>query len=140
MVLTKSSITILIDDLIFDWWDGIIISKRVRVMKSENPPFEINERIMADVIEIAELVGRASVSSKISTNPTLRRTNRIRTIYSSLAIEQNTLDIEQVTAILSGKTAERACFDDGIAEELYVWGFAGPSGVQIYSKQIKNSL
>ena len=44
------------------------------------------------------------------------------------------------TAILSGKTAERACFDDGIAEELYVWGFAGPSGVQIYSKQIKNSL
>lgn len=93
----------MIDDLIFDWWNGIIISKRVRVMKSENPPFEINERIMADVIEIAELVGRASVSSKISTNPTLRRTNRIRTIYSSLAIEQNTLDIEQVTAILSGK-------------------------------------
>ena len=41
---------------------------------------------------------------------------------------------------VSGKTAERACFDDGIAEELYVWGFAGPSGVQIYSKQIKNSL
>ena len=40
----------------------------------------------------------------------------------------------------SGKTAERACFDDGIAEELCVWGFAGPSGVQIYSKQIKNSL
>lgn len=103
MVLTKSSITNLIDDLIFDWWNGIIISKRVRVMKSENPTFEINERIMADVIEIAELVGRASVSSKISTNPTLRRTNRIRTIYSSLAIEQNTLDIEQVTAILSGK-------------------------------------
>ena len=44
------------------------------------------------------------------------------------------------TAILSSKTAERACFDDGIAEELCVWGFAGPSGVQIYSKQIKNSL
>lgn len=36
-------------------------------------------------------------------NPTLRRTNRIQTIYSSLAIEQNTLDIEQVTAVLSGK-------------------------------------
>ena len=31
------------------------------------------------------------------------RTNRIRTIYSSLAIEQNSLDIEQVTAVLSGK-------------------------------------
>ncbi|MFQ9221558.1 MAG: Fic family protein [Clostridia bacterium] len=58
---------------------------------------------MADVIEIAELVGRVSVTDKISMNPTLRRTNRIQTIYSSLAIEQNTLDIEQVTAVLSGK-------------------------------------
>ncbi len=72
-------------------------------MKNKKPPFEINEKIMADVIEIAELVGRVSVGSDISTNPTLRRTNRIRTIYSSLAIEQNTLDIEQVTALLSGK-------------------------------------
>ena len=58
---------------------------------------------MADVIDIAELVGRVSVTDKISMNPTLRRTNRIQTIYSSLAIEQNTLDIEQVTAVLSGK-------------------------------------
>ena len=72
-------------------------------MTNKQPPFEINERIMADVIEIAELVGRVSVTDKISMNPTLRRTNRIQTIYSSLAIEQNTLDIEQVTAVLSGK-------------------------------------
>ena len=72
-------------------------------MSNKQPPFEINERIMADVIEIAELVGRVSVTDKISMNPTLRRTNRIQTIYSSLAIEQNTLDIEQVTAVLSGK-------------------------------------
>ena len=72
-------------------------------MTNKQPPFEINECIMADVIEIAELVGRVSVTDKISMNPTLRRTNRIQTIYSSLAIEQNTLDIEQVTAVLSGK-------------------------------------
>ena len=72
-------------------------------MTNKQPPYEINERIMADVIEIAELVGRVSVTDKISMNPTLRRTNRIQTIYSSLAIEQNTLDIEQVTAVLSGK-------------------------------------
>lgn len=72
-------------------------------MTNKQPPFEINERIMTDVIDIAELVGRVSVTDKISMNPTLRRTNRIRTIYSSLAIEQNTLDIEQVTAVLSGK-------------------------------------
>jgi Fic family protein len=35
--------------------------------------------------------------------PRLRRENRIRTIHSSLAIEQNTLSLEQVTAILDGK-------------------------------------
>ena len=46
-------------------------------MTNKQPPFEINERIMADVIEIAELVGRVSVTDKISMNPTLRRTNRI---------------------------------------------------------------
>ena len=72
-------------------------------MKNTKPPFEINKKIIKDVIEIAELVGRVSIDNQISSNPTLRRTNRIRTIYSSLAIEQNTLDIEQVTAILSGK-------------------------------------
>lgn len=72
-------------------------------MKNKKPPFEINEKIMSDVIEIAELVGKASIKNNVSQNPTLRRTNRIRTIYSSLKIEQNTLDIEQVTALLSGK-------------------------------------
>ena len=39
-------------------------------MTNKQPPFEINERIMADVIEIAELVGRVSVTDKISMNPT----------------------------------------------------------------------
>ena len=41
--------------------------------------------------------------SGLSANPMLRRTNRIRSIYSSLAIEQNTLSLEQVTAVLNGK-------------------------------------
>ena len=39
-------------------------------MKNNKPPFEINEKIMADVIEIAELVGRVSIGNQISTNPT----------------------------------------------------------------------
>ena len=33
----------------------------------------------------------------------MRRSNRIRTIHGSLAIEQNTLSLEQVTAVLGGK-------------------------------------
>ena len=72
-------------------------------MKHKKPPFEINEKMLSDVIEIAELVGKVSIGSGIAVNPVLRRTNRIRSIYSSLAIEQNTLDLDQVTAVLSGK-------------------------------------
>lgn len=72
-------------------------------MTNKQPPFEITEQILTEVAEISELVGKASVKSSISRDPTLRRTNRIRTVYSSLAIEQNTLDIEQVCAVISGK-------------------------------------
>ena len=72
-------------------------------MRNRKPPFEITTAILDEVAEIAELVGHVNASLGLSTNPTLRRTNRIRTIYSSLAIEQNTLSLEQVTAVLSGK-------------------------------------
>lgn len=72
-------------------------------MRNKKPPFEITTSILDEIAEIAELVGHVNASLGLSTNPTLRRTNRIRTIYSSLAIEQNTLSLEQVTAVLSGK-------------------------------------
>ena len=72
-------------------------------MRSKKPPFEITNTILDEIAEIAELVGHVNASLGLSTNPTLRRTNRIRTIYSSLAIEQNTLSLEQVTAVLNGK-------------------------------------
>ena len=55
------------------------------------------------VAEITELVVKLSAISSLSTNPTLRRSNRIRTIHGSLTIEQNTLSLEQVTAVLNGK-------------------------------------
>ena len=55
------------------------------------------------VAEIAELLGKLNVTDALSSNPTLRRSNRIRTIHGSLAIEQNTLSLEQVTAVLNGK-------------------------------------
>ena len=72
-------------------------------MYNKKTPFEITDTILNAVEEIAELVGQVSVVDGLTTNPTLRRTNRIRTIYSSLAIEQNTLSLEQVTAVLNGK-------------------------------------
>ena len=72
-------------------------------MKHKKPPFEITNQIIDYVAEIAELVGRLTATSPLSTSPTLRRANRIRTIHGSLAIEQNTLSLEQVTAVLNGK-------------------------------------
>lgn len=72
-------------------------------MRNRKPPFEITNQMIDRVAEIAELVGRLSAASALSTNPTLRRSNRIRTIHGSLAIEQNTLSLEQMTAVLNGK-------------------------------------
>lgn len=72
-------------------------------MRNRKPPFEITTAILDDIAEIAELVGHVNALQDLSANPTLRRTNRIRTIYSSLAIEQNTLSLDQVTAVLNGK-------------------------------------
>ena len=72
-------------------------------MKNKKPPFEITNAIIGYVAEIAELVGRLTSTNQLSANPTLRRTNRVRTIHGSLAIEQNTLTLEQVTAVLNGK-------------------------------------
>lgn len=70
----------------------------------KKPPFEITNKIVYLIAEIAELVGKLTSTSQLSTSPMLRRTNRIRTIHGSLAIEQNTLSLEQVTAVINGKT------------------------------------
>ncbi len=72
-------------------------------MYNQKPPFEITNAILDEIAQIAELVGQVHMASGLSANPTLRRTNRIRSIHASLAIEQNTLTLEQVTAVLNGK-------------------------------------
>ncbi|WP_219336561.1 Fic family protein [Alloscardovia macacae] len=53
--------------------------------------------------DISEQVGRIAVLQEGTMSPQLRRGNRIRTIHSSLAIEHNSLSLNQVTAILEGK-------------------------------------
>ena len=73
-------------------------------MKKElSPPFKITNEALNFVYEIGELVGKISAEKEFEKNLTLRRENRIKTIYSSLAIEQNTLTLEQVTDVINGK-------------------------------------
>jgi Fic family protein len=76
------------------------------VSMSENytPPFTMTEEITNLVIEIGELVGAVATYDTLQPNPKLRRESRIRSIHSSLAIEQNTLSLDQVTDVIDGKT------------------------------------
>ena len=67
------------------------------------PPFTMTEEITNLVIEIGEQVGAVVTYDSLKPNPTLRRESRIRSIYSSLAIEQNTLTLEQVSDVIGGK-------------------------------------
>ncbi|MGM8225867.1 hypothetical protein ACSV5M_04750 [Cellvibrio sp. ARAG 10.3] len=55
------------------------------------------------VAEISELIGAWKAVNHGDLVPELRRGNRIRTSQASLAVEQNTLSLEQVTAVLEGK-------------------------------------
>ena len=67
------------------------------------PPFEITDEISNLSISIAEIVGHLSAATDNMPAPMLRKQNRIKTIQSTLAIENNSLSVEQVTAILNGK-------------------------------------
>lgn len=72
-------------------------------MSDYKPPFHMTDQMTSLIAEISEHVGRITVLQEGTISPHLRRKNRIRTIHSSLAIENNSLSLEQVTAILNGK-------------------------------------
>ena len=75
-------------------------------MKTKNtyqPPFTITPLILRLIAEISEALGRISAQTDGAPDLRLRRLNRIRTIQGSLAIEDNTLSEEQITALLDGK-------------------------------------
>ena len=72
-------------------------------MNNYIPPFTLTARILDLVERIGESLGRFQVNRDQQVAPHLRRDNRIRTVQASLAIEGNTLSLEQVTAVLAGK-------------------------------------
>jgi Fic family protein len=70
---------------------------------SDTPPYSINPAILSLVAEIAGEVGRLGALAGSGNVPKLRRENRIRSIHASLAIENNTLTLDQVTSVIAGK-------------------------------------
>ncbi len=69
----------------------------------DEPPYTLTPRVLTLVAEIGEALGRIAGKAGAPVPPALRRGNRLRTIQASLAIENNSLTLEQVTAVIAGK-------------------------------------
>jgi Fic family protein len=67
------------------------------------PPFTITSKTIDLISRISERIGEINSLESSPRNVQLRKENRIKTIHSSLAIENNSLSIEQITAIIEGK-------------------------------------
>lgn len=67
------------------------------------PPYEINTSIINKVAMIMKMIGKFSSMDNLSSQPLLRRKNQIKSIHSSLAIENNQLSESQVKDLINGK-------------------------------------
>ena len=72
-------------------------------MKTYKPPFTITEKILTLVSQISEYMVRLEMMELQNRAPTLRKTNKIKTITGTLEIEGNALGVEKITAIVEGK-------------------------------------
>ena len=72
-------------------------------MENYQPPFKITSKIIDYISRISEKIGEINSLENSPHQVKLRKENRIKTIHSSLAIENNSLTIEQITAIIDGK-------------------------------------
>lgn len=72
-------------------------------MMFEKPPYTITEKAADYLAKIVETVTRLEFGTAFNRDIRLHRENRVRTIYSSLAIEGNTLSLDDVTAVIEGK-------------------------------------
>ena len=66
------------------------------------PPFEINNKMLDYISSIMEKIGKLSNFSNLDKMPILRRNNRIKSIHSSLAIEANSLSLNEVKDVING--------------------------------------
>ena len=79
---------------------------------SFQPRFTMTNTILNNLMGIAEAVTRMKYSGKETLH--LRRINRLRSLHSSLAIEGNSLSLDEVTAVVDG--IEIDGLDDDIKE------------------------
>ena len=68
------------------------------------PPFTISAEVINKIADISRLIERYVIRMEQEDALLLRKANKIKAIHSSLAIEGNTLEEEQVRDIMNGKT------------------------------------
>ena len=68
------------------------------------PPFTISAEAINKIADISRLIERYAIRMEQEDALLLRKANKIKTIHSSLAIEGNTLNEDQVRDIVNGKT------------------------------------
>ena len=67
------------------------------------PPYTITDKMLNYVSDIMKKIGEANYFESLNRYPELRRKSRIRSIHSSLAIENNQLSLFQVEDVINGK-------------------------------------
>ena len=67
------------------------------------PQYTITDKILNYVSDIMKKVGEANYFESLNRYPELRRKTRIKSIHSSLAIENNQLSVFQVEDVINGK-------------------------------------
>ena len=72
-------------------------------MEKYVPPFSITNTMLEDVSVIMESIGKWDHYNHLDKMPKLRKNNRIHSIHSSLAIEANSLSLNQVEDVIDGK-------------------------------------
>ena len=72
-------------------------------MNENYPPYTISDKMLNLVAKIMEKIGEANYFKSLNRYPELRRKTRIKSIHSSLAIENNQLSLFQVEAVINGK-------------------------------------
>lgn len=72
-------------------------------MEKYVPPFVKTNEIIKLVSSIMEKLGMISSFSNLSKFPTLRKSNRIKSIQSSCAIEANSLTLDEVKDVINGQ-------------------------------------
>ena len=72
-------------------------------MEKYIPPYKITDKILDYVSKIMEKIGEINSYINLNRMPELRKQNRINSIHSSLAIENNQLSFFQVEDVINGR-------------------------------------